>query len=225
MQPYLFPYLGYWQLIHSVDQFVIFDDVNYINKGYINRNSILLNGKAHRFTLELLDSSQNKKINDILVGSNQIKILKTISSAYLKAPFYQQVFPLLEEILLNPEKNLAKFIGNSIQLICAYLGIQSKILYSSEIHGQAPNLKSTNRILDLLRILQANEYINAIGGQALYNKSDFLEKNVKLLFIKSEYQTYKQFENDFVPHLSIIDVLMFNNIDQIKTLLSECAYI
>ena len=78
MQPYLFPYIGYWQLIHAVDTFVIFDDVNYIKKGYINRNNILVNGQKQTFTLELMSASQNKLINDIDIGNNIEKVMESI---------------------------------------------------------------------------------------------------------------------------------------------------
>src|SRR5690606_19151193 len=108
MQPYLFPYIGYWQLINAVDTFVIYDDVSFINKGYINRNYILLSGKPQRFTLELSKASQNKLINEIEVGNNQNKILRTISFSYKKAPFYKKAFSLIEDIFQQKEKNLTE---------------------------------------------------------------------------------------------------------------------
>ena len=99
MQPYLFPYIGYWQLLNAVDTFVLYDDVNYINKGYINRNSILVDGKAQQFTLELINASQNKLINEIEIGNNSKKLLKTITQSYIKAPFFEDIITLIEEIL------------------------------------------------------------------------------------------------------------------------------
>ena len=127
MQPYFLPYIGYWQLIHAVDTFVIYDDVNYINRGYINRNSILEQNKLHRITLELKGASQNKLINQIEVGNNAAKLIKTIKLNYNKTPYFEYAFPIIEEILTNPEKNLAKFLGNSIKLISNFLGMNKSL--------------------------------------------------------------------------------------------------
>ena len=130
MQPYLFPYIGYWQLIHAVDTFVIFDDVNYIKKGYINRNNILVNGQKQTFTLELMSASQNKLINDIDIGNNIEKLLKTFEMAYKKAPYFEEIFPIIKKILLHDEKNVAKLIGYSLTKISNYFVLNTKIIYS-----------------------------------------------------------------------------------------------
>ncbi|WP_277640152.1 WbqC family protein [Wolinella succinogenes] len=220
MQPYLFPYIGYWQLINAVDTFVIYDDVNYINKGYINRNSILINGKSQQITLELIGASQNKLINEIEVGNNSQKLLKTIEMSYKKAPFFEIVFPIISDILNQKEKNLAKFIGYSLEKISTYLEIDTKFIYSSDIKKDN-TLKAQNKILDICKRLNASTYINAIGGQKLYCKAQFQEQNIELYFLKTDIMEYKQFKNDFIPYLSIVDVLMFNRIDEAKIMLSQ----
>jgi len=220
MQPYLFPYIGYLQLLNAVDTFVIFDDVNFIKKGYINRNSILVNGKAQLFTLELIGASQNKLIHEVEVGSNSQKLLKTIEMAYKKALYFSDVFPMLEDILNNKEKNLAKFIGYSLEQVSNYLKVSTKFIYSSNIEKNN-NLKAQNKIIDICKNLNARRYINAIGGQELYNKELFKENCIELNFLKTESIEYKQFKNDFVPYLSIIDILMFNSKDEIKTMLNR----
>ena len=224
MQPYLFPYIGYWQLINAVDTFVIYDDVNYINKGYINRNSILVNGKSQQFTLELIGASQNKLIKEIEIGNNANKILKTIKQSYIKAPLFENVISLLEEILTNKEKNLAKYIGYSLEIISNYLNINTKFIYSSDIKKDN-NLKAQDKILDICKKLEATNYINTIGGQELYNKEIFKENGIELNFLKTELVEYKQFKNDFVPYLSIIDILMFNSKDEIKNMLNRYALV
>ena len=218
MQPYLFPYIGYWQLINSIDTFVIFDDVNFIKKGYINRNSILVDGKAQQFTLELINASQNKLINEIEVGNNSKKLLKTIEMAYKKAPYFLDIFPIIEAILNNKEKNLAKFIGYSLEEISNYLKINIKFIYSSDI-GKENSLKAQDKIIDICKKLEARVYINSIGGQELYNKEKFKEENIKLNFLKIQFIEYKQFKNDFISHLSVIDILMFNSVIEIKQML------
>lgn len=209
MQPYLFPYIGYFQLIKAVDIFVIYDDVNYINKGYINRNTILLHDKPHKFTLALSGASQNKLINQIQIGSNAKKILKTIEMSYKRAPFFREIFPTLKNIMLNDEKNLAKFVGNSLQRISNGLDLKTIFIYSSEIEKDN-TLASPCKIIDICKKLGATTYINAIGGQKFYDKFLFKQKNINLFFLKTLQQQYKQFKSEFTPNLSIIDILMFN---------------
>lgn len=220
MQPYFFPYIGYWQLINSVDTFVIYDDVNYKNKGYINRNSILVNGKSQKFTLELVGASQNKFINEIEVRNNGKKLLKTIEMAYKKAPFFNEVFPLIKKVLNQKEKNLAKFIGYSLNLISKYLNISTKFIYSSDIEKNN-TLKAQDKILDICKKLKATSYINSIGGQELYNKKIFKENGIELSFLESRLIDYKQFQNDFIPYLSIVDILMFNSKNNIKSIMKS----
>lgn len=209
MQPYLFPHISYFQLINSVDKFVIYDDVNFIKRGYINRNNILNNGNSQLITLELIGSSQNKKINEINIGNNSNKLLRTIRQNYSKAPFFQDVFPILEEILDNEQRELSRFLGSSLVKIVKYLNIDTKFLYSSDIKNDK-TLKAQDRLIEMSRILNATGYINSIGGMELYDKEVFSQNNINLSFLKSNKILYKQFENIFIPNLSIIDVLMFN---------------
>lgn len=224
MQPYLFPYIGYWQLIKSVDKFVIFDDVNYIKKGYINRNSILMNNTAHLFTLELIGASQNKLINEIEIGNNSKKILKSIERAYSKAPYFKDVFPLLVNILTSDEKNLAKFIGYSLEKISSYLGMNTEFIYSSNLKNDK-NLKAQEKIIDICKYLNAEVYVNAIGGQELYEKDSFKFKGVTLQFLDPKIEEYQQFKNEFIPYLSVIDLLMFNDKDTLCSYLNKYSII
>lgn len=204
MQPYFFPYLGYWQLINAADIFVIFDDVNYINKGFIDRNTILVNGKPSSIKLELMGASQNKLINEIDIGRNRLKLLKTIDLAYKKSPCYDSFFPMVEKILSLDEKNLAKYLECSIRIISEYLNINTKIIISSSIECSA---SGKDKIIPIVRALNGNIYINMIGGRALYMDEDFAAAKIKLNFIKSHQSPYKQLTQEFIPNLSILDVL------------------
>ncbi len=220
MQPYLFPYLGYFQLMQAADIFVILDDVNYINKGFINRNFILLNGQSYRITLALLGASQNKLINGITISNNAPRILKTIAVSYKKAPFFQEVFPILNSLFLHNEKNLARFIGHSLQILANTLALNTKFVYSSEINKDN-TLKAQYKMIEICHQLKINTYLNAIGGMQLYDKMTFKNHRIDLFFIKSHLQKYMQFNNEFVPNLSIIDVLMFNQNEDIKKMLAH----
>lgn len=223
MQPYFFPYLGYLQMFNAADKFVLLDDVNFIMRGYINRNSILINGKANLFTIPLDKPSQNKLIMDTKLNfdsKSKENFLKTLTLAYKKAPYFNDVYPIMEDIINNPETDLTLFIKYSFEKIKEYLGLNTEILLSSEIEKDN-SLKAQDRIIEINKKLNATMYINAIGGQELYNRDDFKKVDIELKFIKMKEIEYKQFKNEFVPNLSFIDVLMFNSIEEVHKLLGE----
>lgn len=224
MQPYFFPYIGYFQLINSVDEFIIYDNIQYTKKGWINRNRILCNNKDRMISLPLKKDSDflnvvDRKLSDTWISERK-KLINLINELYKKSPFFDKVFPLIQQILLFEETNLFKFIYNSLVLINEYLDIKTKITISSSLDIDHKNLKSQDKVLALCKKTKADIYINAIGGQELYNKDYFLQHNIILNFIKSELISYKQFDNEFVSWLSIIDVLMFNSKEQIKKYLN-----
>lgn len=220
MQPYIFPHIGYYQLINLVDVFVIYDDVNFIKQGWINRNKILLNNDAHFFNIILKGASSFKKINEIELNNNNNKLLLTIKQTYHKSPYFSKIYPIIYNILSYEEINLGKFLSNSIIRICEYLDINTNIVISSEINKNN-NLKGYDKVIDICKNLNGDHYINAIGGQQLYFNDIFDQNGLKLNFIKSEDITYNQFNDIFVPHLSIIDVLMFNSPEKIKEMLNN----
>ncbi|PWK26581.1 WbqC-like protein [Arcicella aurantiaca] len=223
MQPYIFPYIGYFQLINAVDKFVIYDDVNFINRGWINRNRILVNGKDSLFTIPLKDASQNKLIDEIDVNWDAAwknKFLKTIEQSYKKAPFYKEGLEIIEKTFNVEELNTSNVIFNNLKVICEYLDIKTELVPSSTIY-QNTDLKAQERILDICLQEKANHYINPIGGLELYDKAYFESKNLKLNFIKAKPVVYSQFKNEFVPWLSMIDVLMFNSKEKIQEFLKE----
>lgn len=223
MQPYLFPYIGYFQLINACTTYVVLDDVNYIKKGWVNRNRILVNGQDHMFTIPLNNASQNKWIRDTEIlndGKWKSKFSKLIQMAYSKAPFFKSAFSLIEHCLECNSDNLADFIFHSQSKICDFLSIKTNIIGSSSIYGNN-DLKAQDRILDICIKEKATCYINPIGGKELYDKKTFNDKHIDLKFIRSNKITYKQFSNEFVPYLSIIDVIMFNNQDVCINYLNE----
>ncbi|MDR3258494.1 MAG: WbqC family protein [Fusobacteriaceae bacterium] len=221
MQPYFLPYIGYFQLIKAVDKYIIYDDVQFIKGGWINRNRILLNGADFLFNLILLGASSNKLINEIWVAENQIKLLKTLELAYKKAPFFADIFPIIDSIINYENKNLAKFIGNSLIQIAEYLNFDTQFIYSSDIKEKNCLLKAQEKVINICYVLNASEYINAIGGMDLYDKRNFERNNIKLSFLKSSPIEYEQFENQFIPNLSILDTLMFNSVDEIHAMLNN----
>lgn len=211
MQPYLFPFIGYFQLINAVDKFIILDDVSYIMRGWINRNRILVNGKDHFITIPLKQASQNKAINDTFISDDnkwQSKLLKSIEFAYKRAPQFNNVFPLFENIIQNPERNISIFIYHTLLNLTQFLGIQTQIIASSTIYN-VKHLKAQERIIDICLKEKAVQYINSWGGIDLYSNEQFRRYQIDLRFLKTLPFEYKQFSGEFKPSLSIIDVMMF----------------
>lgn len=218
MQPYFMPYLGYWQLVNAVDQYVVFDDVNYISRGWISRNNILMDGKAKRIHIQLIGASQNKLINEIQVVQEPKelgKILKTLECCYKKAPYYNNVAELMESIIMFEESNLACYLYHAMRLVCNYLDIKTKLLLSSSLE-KSNELKGEDKIIDICKRLKADTYFNAIGGKELYHKETFERNHLQLNFLQMNEIVYKQYKNSFVPNLSIIDVMMFNSKEKIQ---------
>lgn len=234
MQPYFFPYLGYWQLINTVDRFVIYDDVNFIKGGWINRNRILINGKPNYITAPLYQASPNKRICDISLQSSSIwreKMTKSIENTYRRAPFFSKVFPIVEKIICYKTDNLAELLLNQIRDMSSFLGIQTNLVESSRNYKNN-TLAGEDRVLDICKHEGANTYINLEGGQALYNIEKFSSRGIKLCFIVMNHTPYSQRSTGFINRLSIIDTLMelgpqvvIQQLKNFKLTTNECSHV
>jgi hypothetical protein len=224
MQPYLFPYIGYFQLIHASDKFILADDLQYVNAGWINRNRILINGMASMVTLPLARAEHTSLIMERQFAAtkavDRTKLKRQISLAYGRAMNFKNVFPLLCSIIDFDETNLALYNRNQIIELCNYMSIKTPILNSSDLLFDK-SLKRQERVIAKSHFLNADHWINAIGGTVLYDKAAFAEHGIRLSFLKTKRIVYKQFKDEFVENLSIIDVLMFNPIDHVHSLLEE----
>ncbi len=225
MQPYFLPYIGYFQLINSVDKFVVDDTVQYMKGGWINRNRLLINNTARMFTLSLRKGSRDLKINERYLSDEfeeeSKRLLKTIEMNYSNAPYVSAVTLLIAEILnYNHKVNIGEFNYNSIQKICRYIGITTPLINALDI-DKNNELNGQDMVIDVIKKLDGDIYINSIGGRKLYSKEDFKKNSIDLYFIKTNDIKYKQLKNKFIPDLSIIDVLMFNSKEQVKGLLDE----
>ena len=221
-QPYYFPYIGYFQLIKSVDLFIVYDNIKYTKKGWINRNRILQNGKDVMFSLALKKDSDflDVRERELSVDFDTDKLLNQIKGAYHRAPFFSQTFPLIEQVMCYEDRNLFGFIHNSLVRICAHLEIATEIRISSNIPIDH-DLMNRDKVLALCNAVGASTYVNPIGGMELYSRDAFLVQDLDLKFLKSKPLEYAQFANEFVPWLSIIDVMMFNPLDEMQTLISN----
>ncbi|CCH52795.1 WbqC-like family protein [Fibrisoma limi BUZ 3] len=226
MQPYFLPYVGYMQLMKAVDTFVLYDDVSFINRGWINRNKLLINGQEYLFTVPLKDASQNKRIKEVKLADDpkwRSKLLKTIEQGYRKAPYYGTVLPITEKIINFDTDSIAGLIHNSLVELNQYIGLSTTLVPTSTTYDNT-HLKAQERILDICRQENATRYINPIGGMELYDKPTFAEAGIELFFIKARRVDYPQFNRnqaDFIPWLSILDILMFNDPASVRTMLDE----
>lgn len=219
MQPYFFPYLGYYQLAAHVDHFVFLDDVQMIRRGYIQRNYIALQGAPHRFSLPIKQCSQNKLINQHAFLENQEDFLRLLHTAYRQAPYFNSAHALIQKIL-KEHSNVAECCAASIYAVFSH--IEKPLSYAfSSIHPS--QMKSQDRILDLCNIFNADTYFNPIGGKELYDKNAFRKKNVQLKFFEGSFPLYQQYSTksstEFIPKLSMIDILMYASKEEVKQML------
>lgn len=221
MQPYFLPYIGYFQLISAVDEFIVYDNIKYTKKGWIKRNRMLQNGKAVMFSLPLKSAPDSLNVceRELTADFNHDKFLNQFKGAYRRAPYFEQAFPLIEQIVRYRDANLFHFLYHSIIKTCEYLDIKTKIKISSAICIDH-DLKSQEKVLAMCEAVDAKIYVNAIGGMELYSKSDFRKRGFELKFIKSKDFEYAQFGDAFVPWLSIVDVLMFNSREKVLECIS-----
>ena len=217
MQPYFLPYIGYFQLISAVDEFVVYDNIKYTKKGWINRNRFLQNGTDALFSLPLKKDSDTLDVIDreLSADFNPNKLLAQFRGAYASAPHFAGTFELLLRIVQHKDDNLFRFIHHSIVQVCDHLGLDTKIGISSQIDIDH-ELKSQDKVIAICKALGARTYINASGGQDLYQVEAFAKHGVGLKFIRSLAPEYRQFSNPFVPWLSIVDVLMFNPLETVR---------
>ena len=221
MQPYFMPYIGYFQLMKAVDKYVVYDDVNYIKGGWANRNHILINGEKEMFTVTLQKASQNKLFNEIVIGDDFKKLMKTLQMNYSRAINFDQTMVLMERIISFPNKQLAVFIANSFREILSYLSVETEILMSSEI-PKDNSLRGKDKIIQICEILGSDTYYNAVGGKNLYDQEEFREHGITLNFVDSLPQVYSQLHTrEFVSGLSMVDVLMNNTKDEVNRLLDS----
>ncbi len=224
MQPYLFPWVGYFQLIFQSDIFVLYDDANFIKQGYINRNSILSNGQAQRFTIPITGASIHKRIGELSFSSKVDKILKMFKQSYSKAKYFQDVMPLIESVFLFHDRDITACCGKAINNIFEYLDEEKNIIRSSSL-AYNRNENAENKVLDICKTLAATKYVNSIGGRQLYNSNNFAANGIVLKFLQTKTISYHQGCNGFVPNLSIIDVLMNCDPKTVKHILNTFDYV
>lgn len=199
MQPYFFPYIGYFQLIHAVDTYVNLDHVSFMKRSYMTRNTLKNNTSIN---VNVYNGSQNKSCNEVLVNfENKYvdKFTRTLQMLYVKSPYYSEIIDnIITPNFINREVSISQFNIETIKRICLYLDIQTQIINTSE--GMT-ELKKGDGLKEITNKLGGGEYVNAIGGQALYTKENFKQSNIDLYFVK---MGDVEFDNKYA---SILDLL------------------
>ncbi len=245
MQPYFFPYIGYFQAIKAVDEYMLYDNLYFSKGASMYRNKYVNHiGRTCFFMVPLKEKSSFKKISDVEVLDNgkwRKKMLLDFYMNYKRAKYFDDVYPILEKVINYPTNKLSELNYQSIKSVCDYLKINTKITTDTSLFNDLeekllvedvdetvfPNVKLKNwerkvvRILEICRMKHSNAYVNAIGGMSLYSKEDFSANGIDLNFVKTKDISYKQFGNDFVPNMSIIDILMFNSVEEVHNLLDQ----
>jgi hypothetical protein len=226
MQPYFLPYIGYFNLMRAADEFVIYDNIQFSKKGWINRNRILVNGGDAFITIPLKKGSDFLDVKDRWIAdtwpTDRRKLLNRVAGAYMKAPYFEDAYPVFEKCVLHEERNLFGFILNSLQEIKRYLEIETPFVVSSTLDVDH-SLRSQDRVMAICKSRRADEYINPIGGVGLYSRESFEQAGITLRFLQAGSGSYEQFGDAFVHSLSIIDVMMFNSRSELKQIVASYA--
>lgn len=222
MQPYFFPYIGYFQLLNMVDIFVLYDDVQYIQRGWINRNYIISKESKNFITIPVINNKLSSLICETEIFNQEKwrnKILNAVYFTYKRAPFFDQVFPIIEEVINLNTNYISEIAIKSIKITMEYLDIKTKLVKSSDLEYEKDN--KLDKINLILSKLSATVFFLPPGSVLIYKKTDF---NIPAHFLLPDEQIkYKQFSrSDFESNLSIIDILMFNTKPEIIEIL--CRY-
>ena len=227
MQPYIFPNISYMSLVHASDTMVFYDDVNFVKRGWINRNQIIINRAVYKFTVPLKKSSQNLAINEIeIVDLKKFrdKFIMQLEMSYKNAPYKQETLTYIDEVLGYKGSLISELASNSIEKFFSFMNIEKRFLRSSKNFACSKGLEKTKRLISITKELKSKNYVNAIGGISLYKKDEFLNEDVSLKFLKSNFINYRHCNSDksvFFEGLSIIDLMMNLSKDELNNYLNS----
>ncbi|TYA56639.1 WbqC family protein [Formosa maritima] len=226
MQPYFMPYLGYIAIINYVDEFILFDTPQFIRHGWIERNKVLkLDGDTMYIKVPLVKHARNTTIENVIINNNlswKHKIISQLDHYKKRAPYYKNVIALLHEIFDEEYSSIVSLNYKSLQILCRYLGIITPISIWSEMKVEIDEVKAPDEwALHICKALKYDTYVNLPGGRSFFDVQKYEREGISLSFLELEPTQYKQFSNVFVPFLSIIDVLMFNDVSQVKEMLKN----
>jgi hypothetical protein len=227
MQPYFMPYIGYFSLIKHTDRFVVFDTVQYINKGWINRNRIISESpKGFTYmTVPVKKLSRKMFIKDTLIDLSQKwkkKIRGQLAYYKKKAPFYFQIKNLMEDILMKEYQTITELNVEALSIVCKFLDMPFKYTIFSQDRMGINSVNAPDEwALEICKKMGATTYVNPPGGKSFFNKDKYEFEGVDLNYLIMKLIPYKSVNGAYIPGLSIVDVLMFNDIDQVHMMMDS----
>ncbi len=225
MQPYFFPYIGYFQLINAVDKFILFDVVQFIRHGWIERNRILKQNNDWLYVKVPLNKPKREtKINDLTIRTEdwKNKIIAQLQVYKKRAPYFNSVLSIISESIAYKTDSIVKLNEHIINKINGYLKIETPVFVFSEMDLKIEQVNDAGEwALNISKAINANTYINPIGGQEIFDREKFERNKIELKFLQTGGIIYNQFNESFIPHLSIIDVMMFNSAEEIRKMLTN----
>ena len=219
MQPYIFPYIGYFNLVHACTEFVFYDDVNFIPRGWINRNCILTTNGTYRFTVPLQNPSRNRQINEIKLynfDNYKNQLIKTITQSYSNSKFFEQGMDYVKSVFNEETDLISELAMNSVSKALSLAGLHRNVYISSERFPNSKGIGINERIITIAKSLDCHTYINPVGGRELYCKQKFHQHGIDLQFLRPTLKEYNQVNAScFSPQLSILDLLMNQSLAEI----------
>ena len=232
MQPYFFPYLGYFSLIKHTEKFILFDTVQFIRHGWIERNRVLKQDEGWQYIQVPLVKKNGRStlINDIEINNNenwQNKILSQLQHYKKKAPNYLRIISLLNDIFFQKYEDIVTLVKISLEKTLQYLSIEKELLVFSKMDLQIEKANAPDEwALNICKAIEgATEYWNPPGGQCFFDKSKYDKSGINLRFHEIHLTEYNQHRGKFEPSLSILDVMMFNSVQEINKMLDNYSLI
>lgn len=228
MQPYFFPYLGYFALIKYTDKWIVFDTVQYIERGWINRNRIINPTKPEDMYINIPLENHHRDIliKDVLISNNENykeKILSQLWTAYKKrANYFNNVYKLVEDVLSLNTRSITELNVYALKKVNDYLNIPFDYEVFSKMNLAIDEVHDSGEwALNISKALNASEYVNPPGGIELFDKEKFDQNDIALKFLRINLKPYNQKKVKFIESLSIIDVMMFNSVNSINEMLND----
>ncbi len=230
MQPYFFPYIGYYSLIKNTDKFIIFDTVQFIRHGWIERNRILKPKEGWQYIqAPLIKHRRETIINEIEIRNTEPwreKIIAQLQHYKKNAPYFSECMDVVNSCLSLQTDSIVKLNEHILRLTCQYLNLDFNCEIFSEMDIQIDHVKEADEwALNISKFVGANEYINTPGGKDFFDREKYLQKKIELTFLGNNVMQYKQRRPIFEPGLSIIDLMMFNDVATINTMIDDTRII
>ena len=220
-QPEYLPWLGFFKKMMNAELFVFLDDVQFRKKGWQNRNRIRINDGTTLLSIPVHTHSY-PKINEVTIDNEKnwsIRHKKSILYNYARAPYFDEIKDFIESIFEKKFQYLVDLNTEIIKFIMNELEIKSKIVFSSELEISK---KGSDRVLDICKAVGADHYITGtFWAESNLRVEEFKKSNIDVEFQKFQHPIYKQIHGEFIPEMSIIDLLFNEGRKEAKKILQN----